>query len=74
MWMARKVEQQVQKSCGRGWFHHLNDALNVHPWYEKEGGALHGLGGALCSVCRASVIVEPQMLNTGVSPSSGWWR
>ena len=48
MWMARKVEQQVQKSCGRGWFHHLNDALNVHPGYEKEGGALHGLGG--CSL------------------------
>ena len=40
----------------------------------RRGGALHGLGGAPCSVCRASVIVEPQMLNTGVSPSSGWWR
>ena len=29
--MTREVEQKVQKSYGRGWFHHLNDALNVHP-------------------------------------------
>lgn len=74
MWMTRKVEQQVQRSYGRGWFHHLNDALNVHTQYEKEGGGLHGLERALCSGCRASVIVEPQMLNTRVSPSSGWWK